>query len=126
MLPLQGTWVRSLVRERRSRMPHGSQKTKTNNIFIDFLLCSQCKFSSLSAHRLKYFLKTLFHQFFLFSFFFFFLAALGRHVRSSLKHAGSFIAACRLLSSCGAQAPGRVGSVVVVCGLCGLRHMGSS
>ena len=63
----------------------------------------------------------------------FFLAALGpswRHTGSLLRHAGSFslqcavcsgfslVAPCRFsLSSCGAQAPGCVGSVVVACGL---------
>ena len=30
---------------------------------------------------------------------------------------GIFVAACRLLASCGTQAPERTGSVVVVCGL---------
>ena len=35
-----------------------------------------------------------------------------------LQHVGSFVVACRLLSSCGAQAPERMGSVVVALGLC--------
>ena len=38
-------------------------------------------------------------------------------VGSSLRHTGSFVAVCGLLSSCGLQAPERVGSVVVVRGL---------
>ena len=50
-----------------------------------------------------------------------------QHAGSSLGHAGSFvaarglfIAALGLLSSCGARAPGRVGSVV-----CGTRALSS-
>ena len=38
---------------------------------------------------------------------------------------GLFLAARRLLSSCGTQAPGRVGSVDVARGLCSLQHVGS-
>ena len=67
---------------------------------------------------------------FLFLYFYFFgcIASSLRHTGSSLRHAGPFGAACRLLpscgvrvfwffflfSSCGVQAPGCVGSVVVV------------
>ena len=36
---------------------------------------------------------------------------------SSLQHAGSFVVACGLLSSCGTRAPEYVGSVVAVCRL---------
>ena len=59
----------------------------------------------------------------LFSLFFWLSQVLVAHARSSLRHVrfftavrGLFIAAHGLLSSCGAQAPGYVGSVVVVRG----------
>ena len=52
------------------------------------------------------------------------------HAGSSLQHAGSLVAACRLLSSCGTQALEHVGSVVIVrelprCGGWAPEHTGS-
>ena len=68
-----------------------------------------------------------------FLFCFFFLAALGsslRHVGSFIVARGLFVAARRLVSGCGAQAPERVSSVVAAHGLssCGVwapEHAGS-
>ena len=63
------------------------------------------------------FLTYLFFKdlFFIYLFILFIFGCVGsqlRHVRASLRYAGSSVAACGLLSSCGVQPPGHVGSVV--------------
>ena len=79
------------------------------------LLFFKIKPNSLMVFREYFFFKIF--KFIIYFIYFWLCQVLVAAPRSSLWHEGSFVVARRLLSSCGMRFPGRMGSVVVACGL---------